>query len=114
VLSQLQVALGVTNVDEDNLLNTFTDFSGGMNAFFLGFVTLSLIGVVLLAWAFHSMLPIAIYFFGMIFWTSFLRAWGIFGGTGFFMEMQEFTFIFFAVTVFIFIGAIIGMITGSG
>jgi len=105
---------GITNVNEENLLSFFSDWSGGMNAVFGGFVILSFSLVVLLAWAFHSMIPIGIYIFSMIFWTSFLRAWGIFMDAGFLEGLQEFTFMFWAGTVFIFIGATVGMSTGSG
>jgi len=105
---------GLQNVEDTTVLDQVTSVTGGMNSIFLGFTILTLSGTVILAWALHSLLPIAIYFFGFVFWSSFLSAWGVLTGTGFLGEMQPLFFIFFIVTVFIFIGAIIGMVSGSG
>jgi len=105
---------GLQNVEDTTLIDHVTSITSGMSGIFLGFTILTLSGVVLLAWALGTMIPIAIYFFGLIFWASFINAWGVLTGTGFMGEIQPLMFIFLAATVFIFIGACIGMVTGSG
>jgi len=82
-----------------------------------GVVGLSFAGVVLLAWMTHSVIPIGLHIFSTIFWTSWVNMTYIFeyGGASATSYLPgEFILIFTAIMVFVFVAAVIGMLTGSG
>jgi len=60
----------------------------------------------------HSVVPTGIFIFSSIFWASFIRVHGILSIGGY--VPGELLTIFTICTVFIFIAAVIGMLTGSG
>lgn len=60
----------------------------------------------------HSVIPVGIGIFGSVFWASFINTHMILGTGGY--VPGEFLTIFTVATVFIFIGACVGMLTGSG
>ena len=70
-------------------------------------------GSVAIAILTGSMIAVAIYMYGTIFWTGFITMWGtlspLFTGT-----MSIFFGIGFAIMAVIFIAAVIGMLGGSG
>jgi len=105
---------GVQDVNADNALSQLTKLDDpNMNAVFVlcsGIGAASAIGLAILT---HSFTPVGIYLFGQIFWTSFIRAWSVMGLSGGYVS-AEVTGIFFIGAIFIFLAAVIGMITGSG
>jgi len=70
------------------------------------------LGAIVLAWATHSMTPIGVHLFGAVFWASWLNMQSILG-TGEYIPNDLLTVATVGV-LFIFIAAIIGMLTGSG
>lgn len=103
---------GTGTVAETNALSTFTGLTGGMEGAWLLVTTITGFGAIALAIAFRQMIPIGLHLFGLVFWTSFTKANSIFSTGGFIPG--EFLAIFFIGMMFLFIAAIIGMITGSG
>jgi len=105
--------LGIT---ESNALSKITGLDNpNMNSIWLAITTLAGIGSVVASILTHNWLPIGLYVFGEVFWTSFINMWGVIDGAGYISNnLPGFLIIFFVVMVFVFIAAIIGMITGSG
>lgn len=101
------------DINNDNVLTQLTGLSDpSMQAIFLGVTGLSFIGVVALCYLTGQVSPLGLYVFGVVFWTAWLRTNSIFS-YGEYLPV-EFTTIFTVLAVFLFIGAIIGMLTGSG
>lgn len=63
-------------------------------------------------WLTQSVVPLGIGVFGSVFWASFINTHGILSYGGY--VPSELLSIFTIITVFVFIGACIGMLTGSG
>ena len=108
--------VGVSGVTEANALTKLTKLTGGMEYIFLGVTTLALAGTVALCWAIKNITPLGIYFFSLVFWTSWLRMASVFsyGGGGAEPYIPVALIGVFTIGVmFVFIGAIIGMMTGS-
>lgn len=74
----------------------------------------SLIGAVGLAYLTHSIVPVGIHLFSTVFWTSYLRAWNVMSAGSFTDDISGLMLVFTAAIMFLFIGAIVGMLTGSG
>ena len=70
------------------------------------------VAAIALAWITHSMIPIGIHLFGAVFWASWGNMVGIFSYGGYIPS--DLILIFTVGALFVFIAAIIGMITGSG
>jgi len=94
------------------ILNDTTDYtSGGMDWVWvvgIGGVALGVVAGALM----HSVVPIGISIFGSVFWASFINVHGILSIGGYIPS--DILTIFTVCVVFIFIAAIIGMLTGSG
>ena len=60
----------------------------------------------------RSVVPLGIYIFGQIFWTSFIRTQAILSVGGYIPG--EFVALFTIGAAFIFMAALVGMLTGSG
>lgn len=85
---------------------------GNMNMIWLGVTGLSFLGAVALAAITRTMIPIGLHLFSLVFWTSWLRMSTIFSYGGYIPV--EFIVIFTVGVMFVFIAAIIGLITGGG
>jgi len=62
-----------------------------------------------LAWAMHSAVPIGVWLFSSVFWSSYGNALGVLD-----IVPAEFRLIGTAVMLFIWVGAVAGMFSGSG
>ena len=107
----METSMG-TEVDEDNALQSITGLSGGMEGIWLIATGIGAGVAVLLSWVSHSLTPIGVYLFSEVFWTSWVRMHSVFSSGGYIPS--DLFVIFYVVVIFLFIGAVIGMITGSG
>ena len=104
---------GVSVSSGDSALRTITNLEDpNMQSLWLGVTGLSLIGAIALAYVSHSLTPIGLHLFGAVFWTSWIRMSSIFSYGGYIPG--DFILIFTVGVMFLFIAAIIGMLTGSG
>ena len=97
--------------------STFMDFvqgisglSGGFGSLWVLASTFTGFGAALLAIATRQTTPIAVYLFGVIFWTSWTRGFASIGP----YIPTEISILFTVPIMFIFAGAIIGMLGYSG
>jgi len=106
--------VGPANINTtSDALGTLTGLSDpNMNALFIGVTGLTFIGAVVLASLTKTITPIGLHIFGLVFWTSWLRMTSIFSYGGYIP--QDFILVFTVGVIFVFIAAIIGMLTGSG
>lgn len=99
--------------DESNALSRLTGLSDpNMNAIWAGVVGLSFLGVVVLAAVTHSVIPIGMHLFSTVFWTSWIHTQSILSYGG--LLPDDIVSIFFVGVLFVFIAAIVGILTGSG
>lgn len=104
---------GVQNINESNALTLLTGLDEpNMNAIWLGVTGLTFVLALGLSALTRSIIPIGLHLFGIVFWTSYIRTFTI-------VEIgnwlpSDLIIIFHVCAIFIFIGAIIGMLTGSG
>ena len=103
---------GMTDVNEENALEQISGLSGGMAGIWSIAVVGTGIGAIVLAWVTKQIIPIGIHLFSVVFWTSWIRMWTVTDIGGYIPG--EFTILFFVGAIFIFIAAVIGMLTGSG
>lgn len=105
-------SIGLDAEDTNSALEQLTGLdSPNMQYIFLGAVSLTFIGAVALAYLTKQIIPIGIHLFGVIFWTSWVRMSSVLGYGGYIPV--ELLAVFTIGAVFIFIGAIIGMLTGN-
>ena len=105
--------IGMEVDDTESALTALTGLSDpNMNAIWIGITGITFIGVVALAALTQSMTPIGLHLFGLVFWTSWLRMSSILSYGGYIPE--EFLIIVTVGVMFVFIAAIIGLITGGG
>lgn len=106
--------MGISGVDSaEDALPVLTDLSDpSMAGIFLGATALTFIGAVALAFLTRSITPIGIHIFGVIFWASWINMLGLFSYGGYIPG--EFLLIFTVGVMFVFIAAVVGMLTGSG
>jgi len=83
----------------------------GMEAIWDIGISLGFVGVVLLATAIHSAIPIGVYIFSAIFWVSYHNALGVL--TDLYIP-AEFLLIGTVMMLFFWCGAVAGMFSGSG
>jgi len=116
-LSVLEVFPHTTNIglDVDSNEGALQILTGldepNMQYIFLGVTGLTFIGAVALCYLTKQIIPIGIHLFGVIFWTSWIRMTSALGYGGY--MPVELLAVFTIGTMFIFIGAIIGMLTGN-
>ncbi|NIQ88323.1 MAG: hypothetical protein GWN93_04300 [Deltaproteobacteria bacterium] len=89
-----------TDIDETN-----------MNYIWGVVITSTIVGAIG-SYFMHSVVPIGISIFSSVFWASFINTHGILSVGGYIPG--DLMTIFTIVTVFVFIGACVGMLTGSG
>jgi len=85
-----------------------------MNNIWLTVTTLGGIAAIGLVWISHSIVPIGLFLFSTIFWTSYIRAWSVINYGSVLTDVPEFTILFTVAILFVFIAAIIGILTGGG
>lgn len=83
-----------------------------MNSIWAAVTLGSGIAAIALAWITHSVTPIGLWLFGEVFWTSWIRTQSIISIGGYLPE--NFILIFTVGMMFLFIAAIVGILTGSG
>ena len=109
--------IGQQTSDTSTALSAFTGLDNTYMNSIWGIATgVGAIAAIGLAWITHSISPVGIYLYSLVFWTSYIRAWAIIS-YGHFFEATEgiaFILIFTVAIMFIFIASIIGMLTGSG
>lgn len=102
---------GMSVKDTSNALEQLTGLTGGMESIWLLFTSLGAIGAVALAIAIGSFIPIAIYIYGTVFWTSFIRASSVLSFGGYIPS--DLILIFSVIIMFVFIASCIGMTTAD-
>jgi hypothetical protein len=103
---------GRSDVDVDNVLSELTGLSDGMESVWLLITSISAVGAVGLSMLTHSVAPIGVYLFSTVFWTSWIRTQSILSVGGYIPG--EFLLLITIGMIFLFIAAVIGMLTGSG
>ena len=103
---------GVTGVTSENALEEISGLKGGMASIWGLAVGLGAIGAIGLAVLTKQISPIGIYIFSAVFWTSWIRMTSVLNIGGY---IPGGLLLLFTVGVlFVFIAAVIGMLTGSG
>lgn len=96
----------------DNALYQISGQTGDMADLWALTVGLGLIGAVALVFISKQISPIGIYIFSTVFWTSWLKMSSILNVGG--IVPSELMVIFTVAAMFLFMAAVIGMLTGSG
>lgn len=99
-------------VTVDNALEQISGLDGGMASLWGLAVGVGLAGAVVLVFISKQISPIGIYLFSTVFWTSWLKMNSVINING--VMPIELMVIFTVAALFLFIAAIIGMLTGSG
>jgi len=87
-----------------------TGLSGGLSVLWLGVIGLGGIGATLLSGITGQTTPLAVFIFGEVFWTSWIRSFAALGS----YIPPEMSLLFTVPVVFIFVGAVIGILGYSG
>jgi len=109
----IDVDSGISGVHGNDTLSKLTSLSDPNMNFLWAICTTvtgaAAIGISVLT---RSIVPVGVYVFGAVFWTSWIRMWSI-TQIGSLLPV-ELTSIFFIAAIFLFIAAVVGMLTGSG
>ena len=101
------------DVGDDDVLTVLTGLEDpSMSAIWLGVTGLTFLGAVALAALTRSMTPIGLHLFGVVFWTSWIRMNVIFSYGGYIPG--DFLLVATVGVMFLFIAAIVGLMTGGG
>lgn len=105
---------GVGGINESgDALKTLTGLEDpSMQALFIGVTGLTFIGAVALALLTKTITPIGLHIFGAVFWASWINMLSVLSYGGYIPA--DFLLVFTVGVMFVFIAAIIGMLTGSG
>ena len=104
---------GIGNVNESSILGEVTGLEDpNMNALWVSVVGGGILVAVVLSILTRSVVPIGIHIFSTVFWTAYINCNSILSAGGFIPG--GFLSIFFVGMIFLFIAALIGMLTGSG
>lgn len=98
--------------DDGGILQELTGLDSAGTDLWLMITTVGGAAALAFSWMVHSLTPLGIYLFGVAFWTSY-------NGTVSIISMNnwipgDFLLIGTVAMIFLFVGALIGMITGSG
>jgi len=102
---------GTGTVEENNALTTFTGLTDGMEGVWLMVTTVTGITAIGLAILTRSWIPVGLHLFSTVFWTAYTKSNSILSVGGY--VPGDFLAIFFIVMMFIFLAAVIAMLTGS-
>ena len=110
------VATVGVDIDSDSgALSTLTNLaSPNMSSIFLGVTGLTFLGAVALSALTRSITPIGLHLFGVIFWASWINMIHIFSVGNPQYIPPDLILVGTVGVMFVFIAAIIGMLTGSG
>jgi len=104
-----------TDQGSGGALSVFTNLDdANMNAVWGIAVGLTGLGAIGLAWLTHSIAPVGIHLFSTVFWTSYIRAWGVVSVGGFTDDIGGLMLVFTVGILFLFIAAVVGILTGGG
>jgi len=104
------MGIGVTS--ESDFLTKFTGLSDPtMQGLFIGVTGLTFIGAVALAMATRSVTPIGLHIFGAVFWSCWVKVSVILSYGGYIPD--GFVSIILIGVTFVFVAAIVGILTGS-
>jgi hypothetical protein len=102
-----------SNVSEGTILANVTGLDNpNMANLWLSVVGLGFLGAVTLAFLTKSVIPIGIHLFSTVFWTAYIKSNSILSAGDFIPG--DFLAIFLIGMIFLFIAALVGMLTGSG
>jgi len=105
--------MGISISSDSGWLTKFTGLSDPtMGAIFLGITGLTFLGAVALSVATHSVVPIGLHLFGLVFWSSWVKTSVVLAYGGYIPG--ELLVIFTVGVMFVFVAAIVGILTGSG
>lgn len=103
---------GNEDVTSQNALEQLSGLGGGMATLWGLAVGLGLAGAIALVFISKQISPIGIYLFSTVFWTSWIRMNVIINVNG--AMPLELMALFTVAAMFLFVAAMIGMLTGSG
>lgn len=108
------VATVGVDIDSDSgALSTLTNLaSPNMSSIFLGVTGLTFLGAVALSALTRTITPIGLHLFSLVFWASWINMIHIFSTGGYIPS--DLILVGTVGVMFVFIAAIIGMLTGSG
>jgi len=98
--------------EPETLFSEITDFEEGTGGIFVIALTSAMIIGLFASWMTRSPICIGLSLFGVIFWACYLNTLDIIRIGGYLPSELE--LIFTGTMVFVFAGAVIGMLTGSG
>jgi len=98
--------------NDQGLIHELTGLDSGGTNLWLMITSVGAAAAVAFSWMVHSLTPLGLYLFGVAFWTSYNGTLTIINMNGWIPG--DFVLIVTVTMAFLFIGAIIGMITGSG
>ena len=98
--------------DDHSLIQELTGLDSSGTDMWLMITTIGGAAALAFSWMVHSLTPLGLYLFGVAFWTSYNGTISILNMNGWLPG--EFILIGTVCMAFLFIGSIIGMITGSG
>ena len=98
--------------NDQSLIHELTGLDSGGTNLWLMITSVGAASAVAFSWMVHSLTPLGLYLFGVAFWTSYNGTLTIINMNGWIPG--DFVLIVTVTMAFLFIGAIIGMITGSG
>jgi hypothetical protein len=111
------VNVGVETTNKpNNFLEELTGFEGGMEYIWLALITSSGLGTLVVAKLTQSTNMIGVWLFTSIFWTSYNKCLSVINISYGSQEWipAEFLIMFTVALLFLWIAAVIGMLTGSG
>lgn len=109
-----QDPIGQQGITEENVLTLLTGLDGGMEGVWALLTLGTGLAAITLSILTNSLLPVGIYLFGTVFWTAYTKTIGIFSSGPFSSLPEGFLILFTVGMIFIFLAAIIGILTGSG
>jgi len=100
----------------DNVFTKISGYSGGAQSVWVAVMTIGGIISIGTAILMHSAVPIGVYIFSSVFWTSYGRTLNVVNINGIFSTepMSQFILIITVGLIFIWLGALAGMFSGSG
>ena len=112
VFSNPNIETGVNlGSNASNAFTAITGLTGGLEYFWGLSVGVGLAITGIIAYATHSTIPIGIYLFGTLFWTSYTRLISIIGG---YNIPGDFIMGITVALMILFAGAVVGLLSGGG
>jgi len=102
----------IDGTNDNSILQELTGLDSSGTDLWLMITTVGGAAALAFSWMVHSLTPLGIYLFGVAFWTSYNGTIAMIGMNGWIPG--DFILIATVGILFLFVGALIGMITGSG